>query len=259
MSAMDAFDELAHYYDAIMEHVDYERWAKIAEELGRLAPAPVRHLDAACGTGVLLERLGHTRWKRCGFDLSHAMLRQTRKQGRFLSVVNADLRDLPFGPCFSLITCLFDSINFLLDERDMRRAFQQMAGALAPGGLVYVDTVTEHMVTKHFAGKTWTENSGAFDTTWSNTYDRQAKVHHAQVRVSNGDGGLIRERVYPTETLLEALEEAGLVVLGVFDTVGWQPVRPRTTRIEFVAAKTPPKRLVQQFQHSVAKIRMGNL
>lgn len=256
MTPQDAFEELARYYDAIMAHVDYARWARLTEYLGRLAPAPVHHLDAACGTGVLIERLRHTGWKCLGFDLSYAMLQQARKQGRREAAVHANLCAMPFRNSFGLITCLFDSINFLLDEQSVRRAIEELASAMTPGGLLYLDMVTERMVTEHFDGQTWTETTGAFETTWSNTFDRRSGIHDSMLRVSNGADGLIRERIYSTEAIEDALHSAGLVLLGHFDAHGWRPVRPRTTRIDFIAAKMPPRRMIQQFQRLVEKVRL---
>ena len=51
MSAPDAFGELARYYDPLMTHVNYDRWFFTVSALADLVEEPIRHLDAACGTG----------------------------------------------------------------------------------------------------------------------------------------------------------------------------------------------------------------
>lgn len=251
----DAFAELAQYYDAIMEDVDYYRWFRTTEAIARMAPQPFIHLDAACGTGVLIDRLSGPRWKSFGIDLSAAMLRQTRAQGRDVNVANADLRALPFSCTFSLITCLFDSINFLLEEEDLRRAMRQLADALLPGGILYCDAVTERMVLEHFDGQTWTETTGAFETTWSNAYDPKTGINNSRIHVDAGARGTVRERIYSRETLESAMEDAGLVILGVLDAHSWRPPQRRTTRLDLVAIKDPPRRVQQQFEKVCREVR----
>lgn len=255
MNQDDAFAELAQYYDTIMEHVDYHRWFRTTEALGRIAPQPLLHLDAACGTGVLMDRLRSPEWRCFGIDLSAAMLSQVRAQGRDLAVANADLRAVPFCGTFGLITCLFDSINFLIEEAGLRRAMRELADALAPGGLLYFDAVTERMVLEHFDGQTWTETTGPFETTWDSTYDHRTCINNSHIRVDAGAKGLVRERIYDQETLESAVEDAGLTILGVFDAHTWRPPQRRTTRIDVVAAKNPPRRIHHQFERVCRAIR----
>ena len=255
MTAPDAFEELARYYDAIMEHVDYERWVRITASLGEVVQAPVRHLDAACGTGVLLDRVRPWGWHCHGIDLSLAMLREGRKQGRTAPSAQANLCRLPFDNCFNLVTCLFDSINFLLEEAHVFQALRQIAGAMTEDGLLYFDSVTERMVTEHFEGQTWTEDNGGFETTWSNEYDREAGINDARLHISSGAEGVIRERVHAQNLLEDAVREAGLTLLGVFDAASWRPPQPRTVRLDFVAAKRPSVRTQRAFKKACQTIR----
>jgi len=255
MNQDDAFAELAQYYDTIMEHVDYYRWFRTTEALGRMAPQPLLHLDAACGTGVLMDRLRGPEWKCFGIDLSAAMLSQIRAQGRNLAAANADLRALPFCGAFGLITCLFDSINFLIEEHDLRRAMRELADALAPGGLLYFDAVTERMVLEHFDGQTWTETTGAYETTWDSTYDHRTGINRSRILIDAGAQGVVRERIYARETLESAIEDAGLILLGVFDAHSWRPPQRKTIRLDLVAVKDPARRIHQQFERACRTIR----
>ena len=114
MPRPDDFANLARYYDPIMEHVDYDRWFVITTTLAELAPDPFLHLDAGCGTGVLMGMLRKIGWSSVGIDLSLAMLQTGRRRRGSLPVAAADLRALPFRGAVDLMTCLFDSMNFLL-------------------------------------------------------------------------------------------------------------------------------------------------
>jgi SAM-dependent methyltransferase len=140
--ARAAYDDLAPFYDRLTEGYAH---AALVSELVALARdhghTGQRALDVACGTGkstVPLARLGY---EATGCDLSPAMVRIARERldgGAFV----ADMRSLPrMGP-FDLVTCLDDSVNYLLTEGDLRRALRSIAAQLRPGGQVLFDTNT---------------------------------------------------------------------------------------------------------------------
>ncbi|MBN2308561.1 MAG: class I SAM-dependent methyltransferase [Candidatus Hydrogenedentes bacterium] len=234
MPAEDGFVDLARFYDAIMSHVDYDRWRLVTMALSELLPRPFVHLDTACGTGVLLKRLRADGWDSLGLDLSYAMVRQGRRHNPAPAAV-ADLRALPVAGSIDYATCLFDSVNFLLDETDLRETMGQFAAALRPNGLLYFDIVTERMVLEHFAGQTWTENSGRLATSWSCSYDRNTHVAESRIRVNNGPVCTIRERIYDREVVEDALAKAGFEILAIADAESWRPPRKQSVRIDFVA------------------------
>lgn len=230
----DAFGDIARFYDPLMAHVDYERWHAMALALGELVTPPLVHVDAACGTGTLARGLRRAGWRSMGFDLSPAMLCAGRRQKPRVPTVAADLRAVPLRGA-SFITCLFDSLNFLLDPGDVRRALKELYGALRPGGLLYFDVVTERMVLDHFAGQQWSEQSGRLHTTWDSRYDRATGVSETRIRVNRGPECVIRERIHPREDLESAMAAAGFEPLGAFDAETLRAPRRRTVRIDFVA------------------------
>jgi SAM-dependent methyltransferase len=248
MNRPDPFDELARFYDPIMNHVDYDRWFMITAALADLLPDHFRHLDAACGTGTLLGMLRTAGWISTGFDLSPAMLRAARKQRGELPVLVADLQALPFNASFDMITCLFDSINFLLEETLVRRALRELAGALAEGGILYFDAVTERMVTEYFEGDPWTENNGGFATTWATVYDRKSGIADTELRINTGVSSLLRERMYPLESITQAVEEAGLTLFACYDTATWRRPNRKTARADFIAVRNPARSFKSRFR-----------
>jgi SAM-dependent methyltransferase len=243
----DALEHLARYYDTIMGHVNYDRWFMTTTTLSALLPQDLRHLDVACGTAVLVKRLRRAGWDSMGVDLSLAMLQAGRKPETLLPLAAADMRALPFQNQFHFITCLFDSLNFLLTEDDLRCALGGFADCLKEDSLIYFDIVTERMVTQHFDGQSWTENNGRFATTWSSAYEPETGTTDTRVRVNTGQEALVRERIYSQELLERVVADAGLELLGVFDADNWEKPRRRSTRLDFVAAKAPGPRLKQRF------------
>ena len=231
----DTFAGLARFYDPIMAHVDYARWLRIAQMItGHMEPG-FQHLDVGCGTGMLLAQLREAGWKSIGLDLSLAML----QQGRHARTVCGDMRALPVGTHFDLITSLFDSVNFVVDESELRATFVEFARVLRPGGLLYFDVVTERMVLKHFTGPEWSEDHDGFTTVWHTHYDRHKRIAQTHVRVGTGPASIIVERMHPLPVLKEAMHEAGLELLACFDVEEHRPPSGKSCRVDFIAVKPP--------------------
>ena len=255
MNSPDPFEDLARYYDPLMEHVNYDRWFFITVALAELLPSPFRHLDTACGTGTLVEMLRKIGWDSAGLDLSPAMVHAARKKDGKPPVAVADLRALPCSESVDIVSCLFDSLNFLLEEEDLQLALRQLYQVLRPGGILYADIITERMVTEHFEGQEWEEDNDGFSSRWRSHYDHTAGIAESHVRVNTGSTSVIAERVYSQEKVEAMLREAGFDLLGAYDAETWKPTGKKTTRIDFVAVKSPGTGLKRKFDKVVTQVR----
>lgn len=256
MNAPDAFADLARYYDPLMEHVNYDRWFFTVSALADLLDEPTRHLDAACGTGTLVSMLRKSGWDSMGVDLSPAMIHTASRKIPGAPLAVSNLLAMPFNGSFNLITCLFDSLNFILDETDLARAFRELHGALDDGGILYADIITERMVTEHFEGQSWEESNDGFTSRWSSAYDRKQSIAESTVRVNTGVPSVIRERVHDPAMVENLLEQAGFQILAAFDAEHWKTPRKKTTRIDFVAVKNGAPGIAKHFQKVAKQVRL---
>jgi len=153
----DPFEDAAPgpIYDAFAPHYDRQglhQWGRdfAAFALDTLLPRygrpPRRALDLACGTGAVALALAGAGIPTVGLDRARAMLRLARAKARAAALpctfVRADLRAFGFARPFGLITCAYDSLNYLLTPGDLRTAFVQIRAALAPGGTFICDLTT---------------------------------------------------------------------------------------------------------------------
>jgi SAM-dependent methyltransferase len=237
--ADDTFDEVARYYDKIMSHVDYDRWVVVAGQLAATLPDRAVHLDAACGTGTLAKDLRKLGWASFGMDLSQAMTKASRKAHPELPIACADMRALPLHDGVDIITCLFDSMNFLLSQEDLEAAFLSFSKALRPGGLLYFDVVTEQMVLQHFADQKWTDDNGRFETTWASTYAPEQGLSKTRIQIRNGPSCTVHEQIHNTKDIESALTKAGFTLLGRFDAESWKRPRKKSVRIYCRPDKNP--------------------
>ena len=253
--AGDPFSPIAGHYDTIMEHVNYGRWSHIAESLASLLPRPLMHLDAACGTGLLMEHLRHPDWHSTGIDLSAAMLDVAKRRRGLANLARADLCALPFRETFHLITCLFDSMNFLLHEDHICTALLSLRQALLPDGILYFDMVTHKMIADHFNNESWTERHGNFRSSWRSTYDQKKHICETRVRVNTGRISVTQERVYAVEFLCDAIQSAGLRLLAMRNAYTWGAVNRQSPRIDFVAVKQGNDAYDTRFQEVEQRIK----
>jgi len=140
-TSRDAYDAFADLYDAFTWDHDYERWVTTLERVARShGLRGHRLLDVACGTGKSIVPWLERGYGVEGCDLSARMLeRAVEKTGGRARVVVADMRLLPSGEPVDLVTCLGDSLNYLLDPSAVRQAFAAASGRLRPGGLYLFD------------------------------------------------------------------------------------------------------------------------
>jgi SAM-dependent methyltransferase len=93
-------------------------------------------LDLCCGTGRHLSWLAAAGLSRVvGLDFSISMLREARHElGADVSLIRADMRFLPFQPCFDAVLVFFTSFGYFPNDRENEGVIQQIARVLRPGG-----------------------------------------------------------------------------------------------------------------------------
>jgi ubiquinone/menaquinone biosynthesis C-methylase UbiE len=115
--------------------------ATLASTILEHLPLPQRVLDLACGTGAAALVFAANGAIVVGVDLSPDMLRIAQEQavqhGLDIDWIEADIRALPPDPrlapaSFDMITCLFDSLNQLLNDADLTTVLSNSRHVIAP-------------------------------------------------------------------------------------------------------------------------------
>ncbi len=112
--------------------------------LERFGFRPAKILDIACGEGTFAVAMAQQGFEVTAVDLSAPMLEQARAHaGREqVEFLQHDMRGLPFSEQFDLVTCWYDSLNYLLEMDDLLRTFAGVHRALREGGLFIFDMNT---------------------------------------------------------------------------------------------------------------------
>jgi SAM-dependent methyltransferase len=231
----------------------------LGELLARHPAGGRRALDLACGTGTLALLLADDGWEVTGLDSAPAMLAQAMakaagspaaSQMRF---VEGDMRSLTGvvpAASFDLATCIYDSLNYMLDEADLAACFAAAAYTLAPGGLYVADMNTCHFLEFDWGDCLVREQEGYVQIERS-AFD-PARGTNAMLLtgfVGDDEAGYERfdelhvERAYPPEQVSALLEAAGLRVEAMYDSFTFAPPGPRTQRIFWVARRPPAEKI----------------
>jgi SAM-dependent methyltransferase len=246
----------------------------LREVLIRHPVADQRALDLACGTGTLALILADDGWEVVGLDSSAPMLTIARARAAGVAVdwvtfIEGDMRELrieneecrmtnsdvdPAGSQFSilnsqfdLVTCTYDSLNYLLTEEDLARCFAGAASMLRPGGLFFADMNTRHFLEHDWPAVDVLERSNFVQIAQS--YFEPATACSTMVLTGfTGDDarGYRRfeethiERAYTPEVVATLLARAGLCVEAAYDCFTFQPMHDRSQRIAWVARKPAP-------------------
>ena len=246
-----AYSDFAFFYDKLIDESDYDKRCEYIT--GLLAENSVSEgilLDAACGTGVLSEKLCEKGFDVIGVDLSEEMLSKAierkMENGSTSLYLCQNLTELDLFGTINCAVCTLDSINHITDPEDVKTAFEKIGLFTEKGGVFIFDVNTAY---KH--REILGNNAFIFDTddvfcSWQNEYDEETQAVHIYLDLfapCEEDGLYERyaedfsEVIYSREFLTEALMNAGFEVKAVYDDLTHDEVREDSQRAVYVCKK----------------------
>ena len=248
-------------YEVLATLYDLAGWGDFAERMAdRVLALAAEHglweiyhiVDVACGTGIAVAKFAQAGYRVTGVDRSPQMLAQARKrvaeaglQG--ITFVEADMRHFALDQQADLVTCMYDSLNYLLEEADLAAAFRCVAAALRDGGLYIFDMNTifglaEGWGSRDFIRFDTDDRFIVSRTRWDHETLTNTLVFHGFIR----QGQLWErfaethvQRGYPVAEIRTLLEQVGLRVLAIYDahTEDAAEPGPKTGRVLVVARR----------------------
>jgi SAM-dependent methyltransferase len=244
----EAYDAFAYAYDAALGRRFFTAARQLLGELLERYPTAKRsHLDLACGTGLALEFFRSLGWRATGVDASVPMLQIARGRVPDARLIAGDLRALPLRGRFARITCLYDSLNHLLEREQLVAAFRGARGVMDHDSLFFFDMNHPDIYPEVWGlAAPYTSRGTDHQLEIATTYRKREKLATAMVRGWATIGGTrvnIREqrlqRAYSEKQIVTALEEAGLAPVDVIDFDPYQEaddVDAATVKLFFVCA-----------------------
>ncbi|NJM07913.1 class I SAM-dependent methyltransferase [Candidatus Gracilibacteria bacterium] len=227
--------------------------AYLDEVLRRHQVSGRRLVDLACGTGTLALMMAAQGWQVIGVDRSAAMLAQARAKlehspyRHMIDLRQGDMRDvvqLLATADADLVTCTYDSLNYMLSERDLAACFRSAAFALAPGGLLIADMNTQHFL-QYDWGECVIHELIDYVQVEQSYFDPQHAIVTMALSCFVGDDEhgyerideVHRERAYDDAVVRRLIAEAGLYIEASYDSFTFEPPADATQRIFYIARK----------------------
>lgn len=234
----------ASIYDGMMEHVEYGKWAKYIDALlTQYGRSIHRVCELACGTGTIgieMNRLGYS--MTCS-DGSSAMVSQAMSKARraaaSIHFESADMLDFRSDVTFDAVLCLYDSVNYLLEENDVRKWLLTCSDLLADGGLLIFDSCTESNSLQHFDERFELDRQYGYIRRSKYLRDQRMQINEIELTI---DGIRFvethRQRIYAVSTLRSLIQEcARFSILAVLDDLGFEPGDEESERIHWILKK----------------------
>lgn len=246
---MNCYEKFALYYDELMDDVDYESWFLYIKNIfKRFDIEPREVLEIACGTGNLTYYLCKEGYNITSFDMSEDMLSIAYNKllsFKNLKLLKQNMKDFKINKQFDSIVSICDSINYILNEDELLKVFENVYNHLKYGGLFIFDINSYYKLSEIIGNNTFVEDRDDIYYVWQNYFDKSNNLaqFYLDFFIKNDDGNYIRfdeehiERAYQIEEIESILKEVGFKGIKKYEAFTFNIPKNNSERINFVARK----------------------
>lgn len=246
------FSRVATIYDDLMRGISYGMWVQYVRQLwGSRGCRPRSVLDVACGTGNMSFRLAEGGIRVVGVDYAEAMIRAAKEKQASSPgfeknpvFICQNACDMHLGETFDAAISLFDSLNYILDYADLKKAFSGVFQHLCPGGVFVFDMNTVFALRHHFFDQDNLSVGSYPRYMWRSTWDESTHLCTVEMDFEFMEHGVVeqfhethRQRGYTLEEVSSALEDTGFVDTQFYNAYSFRPLRARSDRLYCVCSR----------------------
>ena len=248
---LEAYSSFAQVYDMFMDNVPYEEWSRylicLLKEYG-IEDGLVA--DLGCGTGKITRLLSDAGYDMIGVDNAAEMLEIAREiqedeERDDIWYLLQDMRELELSGEVNAMVSICDSMNYILEEEDLKEVFLRVKEYLQTGGIFIFDMNTLHKYRDMIGETTIAENRDEGSFIWDNYFYEDEMVNEYELTLFiREENGLFRkyeethyQRAYELDTVKRLIEEAGLKFVTAYDAFTKEPVNRDSERMYIIARK----------------------
>ena len=183
---MNAYKKFGYYYDEVMAELNYDLWLEFIEEY--LKPGD-NVLDLACGTATLCTMLKLKGYDPEGLDLSETILEIAKEKMKVnhlsFPLHHADMTSFNLNKKFNMVTCFFDSVNFLSDLKQVKKLFDCAYSHLKDDGYFIIDIFSKELL-KEYENNDIVEDNVTFKLDWKTKKTSPTSLKHT-IKITEGD------------------------------------------------------------------------
>ena len=221
----------------------YEEWCSYVT--GLLREQGVERglvLDLGCGTGSLTGLLAEAGYDMIGIDNSGEMLQMAMNKraasGQDILYLLQDMREFELYGTVRAVVSICDSMNYMMEYRDLVQVFRLVNNYLDPRGVFIFDLNTEYKYRELLADNTFAEAREESSFIWDNFYDESSGINEYDLTLFIREGQLYRkyeethfQKAYSLDEVKRAALEAGMEFVAAYDACTRNPVREDSERI----------------------------
>ena len=240
---MEAYSGFAEVYDTFMDNIPYEEWCGYLTGLLRDFGVPSGILlELGCGTGSMTELLAEQGYDMIGIDNSEEMLELAAEKraasGHDILYLCQDMREFELYGTVRAVVSICDSMNYMMEYRDLVQVFRLVNNYLDPRGVFIFDLNTEYKYRELLADNTFAEAREESSFIWDNFYDESSGINEYDLTLFIREGQLYRkyeethfQKAYSLDEVKRAALEAGMEFVAAYDACTRNPVREDSERI----------------------------
>jgi SAM-dependent methyltransferase len=246
--ATSPYTILSQIYDVVMDHVNYEQWANYISELADIHGMAITTIfDISCGTGTLCYKLKERGFDVFGSDISYEMLKiATLKKMSFDSYPYfycSDLKKLPLKQKVDLIVCLYDSMNYLVNDSLWNQTLERIYSLLKSHGLFIFDVSTIYNSKTYFYKYRYQRTCAEGSYQRMSSFDEKSSIQHNifEIRLKQRPDMLFVEHhkqlIRPLAEIQNIIERSRFQLVGFYNEFTLKPATEKVKRVHFVLKK----------------------
>jgi len=183
---MNEYKKFGYYYDEVMQQINYDLWLEFIEPYLKKND---KVLDLACGTATLVTMLKLKGYDAKGLDLSETILEIAKEKMKInhlnFDLYHMDMTNFKIDDKFDMITCFFDSINFLNKKENIKKLFNSVYNHLSDNGYFIFDIFSKEML-KEYENNETIEDYETFKLNWITKKTTPTSLKHT-IKITEGD------------------------------------------------------------------------
>ena len=235
-----AYDKVAIIYNDLMSPVNYNLWTDyILDIAAEQIDTHSKVLELASGTCQMAELFSKQYKNIIATDISLAMLKSNHNNN--LNKICCDMSMLPFNTSFDFIFCTFDSINYLLNQKQLRKLFAEVYSLLSLDGIFTFDVSLELNSLKFIEGSISKREYAGYNYERVSRYNNRRRIHYNYFYIRSASGKKIREvhkqKIYDINVYYKLAEKTGFRISEVYDCFTFDDVTSKSERAQFILRK----------------------
>jgi SAM-dependent methyltransferase len=231
------YDKVALIYNHLMRDVDYKSWSKYILKIADYNSKNCKYvLELAAGNGRISEYLSAKFNNFIATDISLTMLKASASSE--IIKICCDMKTLPFKTKFDFIFSAFDSINYILTQRDLIKLFSSIKNVLNENGIFTFDASLEKNSLNFVIPKISDGTYNGYSYKKINHYKKLSRKHINEFLIQDKSGVEVKEvheqKIYKLNTYFRLADKAGLQIKACYNCFSFDDVNVNSERVQFV-------------------------